>query len=159
MNIFILDQNQINCAVYACDQHLNKMILESAQMLCTALNEKGMRAPYKSFNPKHPCCIWVMQSLSNWKWLRDHATNLEKERQYRFGPTRRHRSIEVIMSLPEPPIPDIGLTPFAQAMDEEYRGDDPVIAYRKYYIGKKSRFATWTKRESPEWFSPSFLYQ
>ena len=154
MNIFILDSDQKKCAIYAADQHTTKMILESAQMLCTALNENGIQAPYKSFNPKHPCNLWVMESLSNWKWLRQHALNLETERHYRFPNSNHHKSVDIIHSLPEPPVDDIGLTPFPQAMPDEYRvPGNPVQAYRNFYIHDKSRFATWTRRAIPDWFS------
>ena len=36
MNIFVLDKDPIVAAKMACDKHIVKMILESAQMLCTA---------------------------------------------------------------------------------------------------------------------------
>ena len=36
MNIFVLDENPVIAAKMACDKHIVKMILESAQMLCTA---------------------------------------------------------------------------------------------------------------------------
>ncbi|WP_231579463.1 hypothetical protein [Photobacterium iliopiscarium] len=48
MNIFILDHDIEKCAQYHCDQHVVKMILESVQLLCTALNKKGFTTPYKS---------------------------------------------------------------------------------------------------------------
>jgi len=35
MNIFVLDQDIDKCAEYHVDKHVSKMILESAQMLCT----------------------------------------------------------------------------------------------------------------------------
>ena len=54
MNIFILDNNIEKCARYHCDQHVVKMILESVQILCTALNKKGMQTPYRSTHVKHP---------------------------------------------------------------------------------------------------------
>lgn len=47
MNIFVLDLDITTCARYHCDQHANKMILESVQILCTALNKKGFQTPYK----------------------------------------------------------------------------------------------------------------
>ena len=38
-------------------------------------------------------------------------------------------------------------------MPEEYKvKDDAVSANRAFYIGDKSRFASWKKRETPEWF-------
>ena len=36
MNIFYLDKDPVKAAQYSCDKHVVKMILESAQMLCTA---------------------------------------------------------------------------------------------------------------------------
>ena len=36
MNIFYLDKDPKKAAEYSCDKHVVKMILESAQMLCTA---------------------------------------------------------------------------------------------------------------------------
>ena len=36
MNIFYLDKNPNTAAKMMCDKHIIKMILESAQMLCTA---------------------------------------------------------------------------------------------------------------------------
>ena len=39
-----------------------KMILESCQILSTVLNEQGMKAPYRSFNPKHPSCLFPPRS-------------------------------------------------------------------------------------------------
>lgn len=36
MNIFILDRDPLRCAQFHCDDHVNKMILESCQMLSTA---------------------------------------------------------------------------------------------------------------------------
>ena len=45
MNIFILDRDPKVCAQYHCDKHVVKMILETAQMICTVLNEVGHETP------------------------------------------------------------------------------------------------------------------
>ncbi len=38
-------------------------------------------------------------------------------------------------------------------MPEEYIiFEDAVQSYRNYYIGEKSSFAKWTKREIPDWY-------
>ena len=34
----------------------------------------------------------------------------------------------------------------------QYRGDDVVEAYRRYYAGEKAGFARWTNRNIPQWF-------
>jgi hypothetical protein len=129
------------------------MILESAQMLCTVLHRHGVEAPYKPTHANHPCTIWSGESLANWKWLRRLALALNDEYRYRFGNKGDHSSAVVARKLPPPPIENIGLTEFAQAMPEKYRvRGDPVAAYRKFYIGEKSRFAKWTRRRVPGWY-------
>jgi len=154
MNIFILDTNLEKCARYHCDQHVVKMILESAQMLCTVLNENGIKSPYRTTHVHHPCTLWAGESLSNWLWLRGLAKALNKEYKYRYNHTQNHKSYDIAASLPLPPIPDKGLTEFAQAMPEQFRvKGDPVSAYRKFYIGEKLEFATWSRRRKPRWLS------
>ena len=50
--------------------------------------------------------------------------------------------------------PDGELTSFAQAMPEEFKvPGDAVTAYRKYYIGAKSRFAKWKFTKIPDWYA------
>jgi hypothetical protein len=61
MNIFILHKNiQKKGAQYNCDQHVVKMILESVQMLCAALNKKT--TPYK------PTSIFFTISAATCRW-------------------------------------------------------------------------------------------
>ena len=59
----------------------------------------------------------------------------------------------MIQTLPMPDLPSTGLTPFAQAMPEQYRNKNAVKAYRDYYINEKSSFLTWTKRKTPMWIN------
>lgn len=79
MNIFVLDDDIEKCAEYHTDKHVVKMILESAQMLCTAVWSMGVEAPYKDTHKNHGCNVWVRKSLSNWLWLRDLTTALNDE--------------------------------------------------------------------------------
>lgn len=153
MNIFVLDRDIRKCARYHADKHVVKMILESAQMLCTVLWKEGIEAPYKMTHVKHPCTLWAGESLGNWNWLRRLALALNDEYRYRFEKNVDHGSAVVVRGLPQPPLDDIGLTEFAQAMPEEYKvPGDPVAAYRRFYIGEKSVFAGWTRRRAPKWF-------
>ncbi|OMJ77583.1 hypothetical protein SteCoe_22791 [Stentor coeruleus] len=152
MNIFVLSLQIIECAMFHCDQHVIKMILESAQMLCTACVMTGGKAGYKPAHKNHPCTLWVMSSLSNWRWLKSLAIALNDEYKYRYKKEVDHKSINVINELDEPKIEDKGLLPFALAMPDEFRDPDPVLAYRKYYAGAKYRFATWRSRDIPQWY-------
>jgi len=154
MNIFILDNEIETCARYHCDQHVVKMILESVQMLCTALNKKGVDTPYKSTHMKHPCVLWVEQSYSNFLWLKDLALALNEEYRYRFSKHQDHKSIAVLQQIQDCTFHDKGLTDFAQAMPDIYKvPGNAVEAYRAFYRNEKRHFAKWTKRPVPEWMS------
>ena len=152
MNIFVLDRDTRRCARYHCDQHVIKMILESTQMLCTALSKWGFTTPYRPTHTRHPCVLWVEESFDNFIWLRRLAIELNREFRYRFSRDRDHRSVEVIRALEGLEYERVGLTPFAQAMPEKYRvPDNAVEAYRAFYLGEKMGFAKWTRRKRPYW--------
>ena len=152
MNIFILDTNINKCAKYHCDQHVVKMILESVQILCTALNKKGFTTPYKSTHVKHPCVLWAEESYDNFLWLSKLAFLLNDEFKYRYKKTANHRSIKVLDEIKNKKFESLGLTEFAQAMPDQYKvSGDAVSAYRKFYIGEKMKFAKWTRRKPPHW--------
>jgi len=152
MNIFYLDDDIETCARYHCDKHVIKMILESAQILCTVLWINHIPAPYRSTHRHHPCVVWANKSLSNWVWLRDLARALNNEYRYRFNHNKNHKSFDVILSLSVPPIADLGLTEMSQALPDEFKGTNAINAYRQYYVFRKSHLAQWTKRSTPKWF-------
>lgn len=152
MNIFVLSLQIIECAMFHCDQHVIKMILESAQILCTTCWLSGGKAGYRAVLEKHHCNKWALESLSNWRWLRSLAIALNDEYKFRFKKNTDHKSIEIINQLEEPNIEDKGLTPFAQAMPDEFKNPDAVVAYKNYYAGSKYRFSTWKNREIPQWY-------
>ena len=152
MNIFVLDRNIEKCARYHCDQHVVKMILESTQIVCTALNQQGFTTPYKSTHTRHPCVLWAGESYDNLQWLIRLAEALNLEYKYRYRKSERHVSIDVLNQVRNMRFESAGLTEFAQAMPEKYKvPGDPVKAYRRFYIGEKLRFARWTRRRRPKW--------
>jgi len=152
MNIFYLDPDIETCARCHCDKHVIKMILESAQILCTVLWIHDIPAPYRATHQYHPCVLWANESLSNWLWLKDLTKALNKEYQYRFNHEKNHKSYEVILTLDPPLLVDLGLTKRPQALPDEFKQKDPVEAYRTYYKIRKGHLAHWTKRETPAWF-------
>lgn len=152
MNIFFLDNDVTLCAQYHCDKHVIKMILESAQILCTVLHQYGIDAPYRPTHQKHPCTIWAGESLDNWLWLKQLVVALNKEYQYRFMHDEPHKSTIVVLDLPNPPISAIGITERPQVMPEQYKiPGDPVTAYRQFYLSEKSHLLNYTKRVAPFW--------
>ena len=91
MNIFILDANPEAAAAMACDKHVVKMILETAQMLCTVARDMGYEgAPYRSTHKNHPCTVWAAKTSSNWSWLLRHGFALCDEYTKRYG--KNHKS-------------------------------------------------------------------
>ena len=123
MNIFILDKDPKTAAEYHCDKHVIKMILETAQMLCTAHWETGSQAPYRATHKNHPCTKWTRLNTSNYKWLKN-----------------------------IPNIPAGTLTEWPQAMPDTYKNKNVVEAYRQYYMGEKRNIVKW-KNNIPEWYN------
>jgi len=130
------------------------MILESAQIMCTALNKMGFTTPYKSTHNKHPCVLWVEESYSNFVWLAQLAIELNTEFKYRYEKDKDHASILVIREIENLTFSDNGLTEFSQAVPEKYKfRGNAVRAYRSFYRGEKAKFARWTKRPIPRWMN------
>lgn len=154
MNIFVLDLNIDKCARYHCDQHVVKMILESTQIACSALNQKGFVTPYKSTHIKHPCVVWAGESYANLYWLKKLAIALNREYRYRYRKNKDHSSIEVLKQIKNMKFESTGMTAFPQAMPEQYKvAHYPVLAYRNYYVAEKLKFARWTRRKRPVWIA------
>jgi len=156
MNIFYLHESPTTAAEYMCDKHVVKMILESAQLLCTAHHVCPSDAErpekfYKKTHINHPCAIWARSCTGNYRWLCDHAQSLLNEYTYRYG--KQHATTSVIRwcKANDPDIPESEPTEIAQCMPDEYKADDPVVAYRNYYNQAKSHLHSWKKREVPHW--------
>lgn len=137
MNIFALDHNPQVAAAMLTDVHKVKMVLEAAQMLCSVF-EPGI-APYKRTHYNHPCTVWARTSRRNFDWLVTHGLAIATEYTKRYG--KVHKSQAVIEWCRDNAalltFPRSSLTPFAQAMPEQYRQADGVAAYRAYYDAEK----------------------
>jgi len=152
VNIFYLDDDMTKCAQYHCDAHVVKMILESAQILCTVLNKLGQDTPYKPTHPKHPCVLWAGASLENWLWLQAFTAKLNDEYQYRFCHDEPHKSFTVSTRLTLPKIQSLGITERPLAMPDEYKvHGNPVQSYRQFYAHEKTHILKYTKRHYPGW--------
>jgi hypothetical protein len=146
MNIFYLDPDPVKAASYMYDKHKVKMILESAQMLCTAhhahsLADETEWVPYKKAHLNHPSSRWCRQSASNYLWLYYHMLALGDEYTKRYGKT--HLSITKCKK-PLAKYPDgilhTGFTEPPQCMPDEYKVEgDSLSAYWNYYEQEKSK--------------------
>ena len=162
MNLFILSLLQWEIAQSMMDKHVSKILLEAVQMLCTAkrvIDPEDVEGLYKLAHKNHPVTIWCRKSRANFIWTLDLVDELHKEWRFRYGhpETKFHKSYLVAMILREnmpSKFEEEELTPFALAMPEEYKTDDPVESYRNYYMSKeKQRIASWNKkRNKPDWY-------
>ena len=183
MNIFYLDRDPVKAAQMMVDKHVIKMILESAQMLCSAKRKldgtpyyaktkNGRKIKrYRLENPNeeaiiykagwlnHPSTQWVMKSAYNYRWLYNHMMALNEEYKKRYNKNVDHVSIQKLKDLlKEPPknanLNAIGTDATPAMPDECIVPGDSVASYRKYYIMKKNRFATWKQPAVvPQWYA------
>jgi len=148
MNLFYLDRDPVIAASYHYDKHKVKMVLEAAQMLCTAHHCYGDEElkdliPYKQAHLNHPSTIWVRSSRSTYFWAYEYMMALGREYTKRYG--KEHLTIikcrDFLSQYPrhiqgndwrEPP----------QCMPDEYKVEgDSIAAYWNYYERDKYKIA------------------
>ncbi len=141
MNIFYLHKDPVIAAKVQYNKHVVKMILESAQMLCTAHHEimgEDADVPYKRAHVNHPSTIWCRRSAENYSWLYDHMMALGKEYTKRYG--KQHLTIikcRDFLSIPPKHIQGNEWLEPPQCMPDEYKADSSLIAYWNYYENEK----------------------
>lgn len=85
MNIFATSSDPFECAKQLDNKRLVKMVLETCQLLSTAMSLTGGSGPYKVTHANHPCSIWVRSSNLNYDWTMAHFEALLKEYTRRYG--------------------------------------------------------------------------
>ena len=158
MNIFAIESNEhgeidwVKSAQSQDNYRLVKMILESCQILSTVLNEQGIQAPYKSFNPKHPSCAWAAESSVNFEDLIVHCLAMLEEYTDRFN--KQHKCAAVLEQIIKLYDPDKFYlhesTPLKMAMPDNFKSDNIVESYRKFYASKPR--IRYPKEKIPVWF-------
>lgn len=144
MNIFYLHSDPKVAASYFYDKHKVKMILECAQMLCTAHIALGNEdVPYKKSHLNHPSSVWVRANNENYQWLYNHMLALGEEYTKRYK--RTHLTItkcKDILAVAPLNIPTGSFNEPPQCMPDEYKVDnDSVSAYWNYYEQDKYKIA------------------
>ena len=121
MNIFVTDRDPVLAAQNLCDKHCVRMIMESAQLLCTAhwvgwqrmlkplphlkgrvlkgwlaenIPHPNLVPQYSMTHVNHPSAVWARKCWGNYNWLLRHALALCGEYTRRYG--RVMKSEEVI---------------------------------------------------------------
>lgn len=158
MNIFYLSHCPVEAAKFQCDKHVVKMVLETAQLLCTTQRFFGNNDErlYRSTHVNHPSAVWTRSELNNYRWLFEHFTALLAEYKHRYYST--HACARLVDVLKEPPagIPHnhwAHIVP-PKCMPDEFKVENNCLAsYRNYYaLGKaKTISMAWTNRDKPDW--------
>jgi hypothetical protein len=159
VNIFVTSDCPVECAKNLDDKRVVKMVLETAQMLCTALNLANQKTPYKSTHANHPSNMWARSTRSNWVWLWNHGVALCSEYTSRYG--RVHKCESVIKSLFKLKafIPEGPLTPFANCAANKSIGVDykhvknTTLAYQLYLNDRWK-----ADKRKPTWYGISSVY-
>ena len=176
MNIFYLHEDPIQNAKWHIDKHIVKMPIEYAQLMSTAhrlldgemylgktaigrnikrwrLHDEREDILYKASHINHPSAIWVRESIENYFEMYKLYMAVLAEFTNRYG--KVHGSSKPSIALIRPPsnIPMVKGTQLPQCMPEMCKvKNNPILAYRNYYIVEKNSFASWKNREIPEWF-------
>ena len=163
MNRFIIEFNVDEIAKSLCDQHIVKMPLEEAQMLCTALwhhapeyaEEQDL---YKPVHQKHPCTLWAMQTRANFSFAYDLYCAMLCEYHHRYGKWHGAGKHSIAIKDGIKYIPEGWQTPHPQCFSglDHLKTDEqfPIKAYREFYKADKLKFARYTKgRSMPEWMA------
>jgi hypothetical protein len=161
MNIFYLHPDPLTAAQMHCDKHCVKMILETAQMLCTAHraldgdDSADYNGMYKTAHLNHPSTRWVRDSWDQYEWTYKLFEALCDEYSKRYNKIHQSdKKLRHILDTVPYFIKPNGFREPPQCMPDQYKvPDDSVQAYRNYYIGEKASFAKWQYSEIPNWWT------
>ena len=170
MNIFAVSRSPRICSQALDDLRLNKMILETAQILCTAYRTENIAPddsnviPYQNFNPKHHCILWARDRINNREWLWDYFFELHQEKLFRHGST--HKSYQKLVDSEMFQIfrnYDLSVNSFSVIVKPEpfvnccpgfYHIKPTTLAYKMYLCNKWDndlKEPRWTGRGAPSW--------
>ena len=167
MNIFMTHPSPVQSARWLDDVRVNKMFIESCQLLSTAIRIISnddltiCDGIYKPTHKNHGCAIWVRTARDNYTWVVQHARELY--RLYHKKSNRVHACLAILDRL-EPLayiIPDGSTEPYNGARNKEHKVDytderNVYTAYRKYLTARwklDRRTPTWVEREVPFWIA------
>jgi hypothetical protein len=136
------------------DQHVVKMTLESTQLVCTALQLRGVThtSLYRPTHKHHPCTQAAANDHHYFWWVVEHGMALAAEYLFRFKKTHGalgRLELAARVARLKRPYGDLSPARWPMAMPDEFKGDDPHEAYTRYL---KAKYATWkTTGSAPRW--------
>ena len=154
MNIFVSSSCPIESAKFLDDVRSNKMCLESAQLLSSALRLCGYAGDdvYKISHKNHPSSLWCRATQGNYKWLLEHFRALCDEYTRRTGKIHASSKLLPIFERGISLIPAGERMPFSNNARNLTKGvdftheTDTVKAYQLYLMERWNQ----DKRE-PKW--------
>lgn len=170
MNIFVSSPCPYRSAFDLPDKLLIKMVLETAQLLSSAVQffNRQIEDPdlklanlYKESHTLEPVSIWAKKDIANLCWLLHHGLGLVYE--YRIRYNKRHKSTTQIEESLKWYIRNFGLVRFAEdrgkhqeftmMMPYKYRTENVPRSYKVYLQTEKSHYATWRiPGHRPKWW-------
>jgi len=112
VNIFATSPCPVESARFLDDKRVIKMILESAQLLSTAITLTGGEGPYRITHQNHPCSVWARSTRSNYLWLFDHFVALCDEYEARYNRLHKCEELSQVFYESADKILDGDMTPF-----------------------------------------------
>lgn len=165
MNVFYLDRDPAVAAQAMCDQHVVKMVTETAQILSTVarltLNEGACEGLYRLTHQNHPIVRAAIHDAGYRNWVFLHGQYLASEYHHRFN--KIHAALRVLDRAGNSPLireHEISLIrsgAIPMCMPDALHSEDPVESYRDYYADKaadwdeKQTPMRYTRREPPVW--------
>jgi hypothetical protein len=138
------------------------MLIESCQLLATAHHhfDNGDKISYRPTHANHPSAVWVRASRLHYDWVAELAQGLGREFYWRYG-QKHHKSALVLcdqLLFAPPAMRDLPLlwSPPTLAMPDEYKSDDHIESYRRYYASKANTMPLVYNRglsKQPLWLS------
>jgi hypothetical protein len=168
MQIFLLSENFSSCAKCLCDLRLNKILVESVQIISTALWINNCNVAESMYSKghiylpayeKHPICQWASENSVHYMTVIKYASHLDFEYHHRFE--KEHASSGVLDRLSTDEV-------FFKILDKYPERDFPNCtthmkhikdvhrAYRQELVFKwqrDKRVPKWTKRTVPSFYT------
>ena len=110
MNIFYTSHCPVECAENLDTKRVIKMILETAQILSTAMRVNGYTGDqaYKITHRNHPSVKWACESRQNFEWLTSHFIALSNVYTLRRGKVHKSTAMARLFVLNSQIVPSLG---------------------------------------------------
>jgi len=165
MNIFFTHHCPEIAARNLCMVHVNKMIIESMQILSTAhrvLDNTENDSLMKSTHINHPSSVWVRENAAHYQWLFAHVSELCA--MYTKHTNKIHACEKRLDFLYNSPANIMFKAPVEppRVMSDDLKFDETISNTKAYQMYLKRKYNEWVNREKPikvvfVYETPSFI--